>query len=118
MISAVPPLAWAATLTLLAVIVYVDLRVIARRDGEVTLGQSVRWVTFYVFLAVAFGAVLAVGLVVLGAGRPASRPCVPPLPGDMEDIRGTAPCRSNRGSVPTVTASSRAAEPCRGPQSW
>jgi TerC family integral membrane protein len=59
MISAVPPYAWAATLALLAVIVYVDLRVIARRHAEVTLGQSVRWVTFYVCLATAFGAVLA-----------------------------------------------------------
>ena len=59
MVSAVPTYAWIATLALLAVIVYVDLRVIARRDSEVTLGQSVRWVTFYVGLAVAFGAVLA-----------------------------------------------------------
>jgi tellurite resistance protein TerC len=58
-ISAVPVSAWAATLVLLAVIVYVDLRVIARRDQEVTLGQSVRWVSFYVGLALAFGAVLA-----------------------------------------------------------
>ena len=59
MISAVPLSAWVATLAFLAVIVYVDLRVIARRDHEVTLSESVRWVTFYVALALAFGAVLA-----------------------------------------------------------
>jgi tellurite resistance protein TerC len=58
-ISAVPLSAWIATLALLSVIVFVDLRVIARRKGEVTLGQSVRWVTIYVGLALAFGAVLA-----------------------------------------------------------
>ena len=59
MISTVPVSAWLATLALLAVVVFVDLRVIARRKGEVTLGQSVRWVTVYVGLALAFGAVLA-----------------------------------------------------------
>jgi tellurite resistance protein TerC len=59
MISAVAVPVWVATLALLAVIVYVDLRVIARRGGEVSLGQSVRWVTFYVSLALAFGLVLA-----------------------------------------------------------
>ena len=58
LISAVPMYAWVATLALLAAIVYVDLRVIARRSGEVSLGQSVRWVTFYVALALGFGAVL------------------------------------------------------------
>jgi len=61
-ISAVPLSAWIATLALLAVVVFVDLRVIARRKGEVTLAQSVRWVGVYVALAVAFGAVLAVGV--------------------------------------------------------
>ena len=59
MLSAVPAYAWIATLALLAVIVVVDLRVIARRGGEVTLGQSVRWVAFYVSLALVFGLVLA-----------------------------------------------------------
>ncbi|HEX6518056.1 MAG TPA: TerC/Alx family metal homeostasis membrane protein [Nocardioidaceae bacterium] len=59
MISAVPLPAWIATLALLAAIVFVDLRVIARRDSEVTLGQSVRWVTFYIGLALAFGVTLA-----------------------------------------------------------
>jgi tellurite resistance protein TerC len=58
-ISAVPLPAWIATLALLAAIVFVDLRVIARRDSEVTLGQSVRWVTFYIGLALAFGVTLA-----------------------------------------------------------
>lgn len=59
MISSVPLSAWIATLALLAAIVFVDLRVIARRDTEVTLGQSARWVTFYVALAAAFGVTLA-----------------------------------------------------------
>jgi TerC family integral membrane protein len=58
--SVVPPAAWVATLAFLVVIVAVDLRVIARREQEVTLAQSVRWVTFYVALAVAFGTVVAV----------------------------------------------------------
>jgi tellurite resistance protein TerC len=58
-ISSVPLSAWIATLALLAAIVFVDLRVIARRDTEVTLGQSARWVTFYVALAAAFGVTLA-----------------------------------------------------------
>jgi tellurite resistance protein TerC len=59
LISAVPLSAWIVTLVLLAAIVYVDLRVIARRDHEVTLGESVRWVCFYVGLALAFGVVVA-----------------------------------------------------------
>jgi len=46
----------------LPVVVFVDLRVIARRKGEVTLAQSVRWVGVYVALALVFGAVLAVGV--------------------------------------------------------
>ena len=66
MISTVPAHLWVATLALLAVIVFVDLRVIARRDGEVTLGQSVRWVTFYVSLALLFGLVLSLTV----GGRP------------------------------------------------
>ncbi|GAA2017864.1 TerC family protein [Terrabacter terrae] len=59
MISTVPLYVWVATLALLAVVVYVDLRVIARRGGEVTMSQSVRWVTFYVCLALAFGLLLS-----------------------------------------------------------
>ncbi|NUR07740.1 MAG: TerC/Alx family metal homeostasis membrane protein [Nocardioidaceae bacterium] len=51
-----------ATLVLLAAIVFVDLRVIARRDGQLSLTQSVRWVAFYVALALAFGAVLALAV--------------------------------------------------------
>jgi tellurite resistance protein TerC len=58
-ISAVPVSAWIATLVLLAAIVYVDLRVIARRDHEVTLSESVRWVSFYVALAIGFGVVVS-----------------------------------------------------------
>ena len=59
MVSSVPAYAWAFTLVLLTLVVVVDLRVIARRGGEVGMAQSVRWVTFYVALAVAFGAVVA-----------------------------------------------------------
>jgi tellurite resistance protein TerC len=59
MITSVPLSAWVVTLALLAVIVYVDLRVIARRGSAVTLAQSLRWVAIYVGLAVAFGVVLA-----------------------------------------------------------
>jgi TerC family integral membrane protein len=59
MVSSVPAYAWAFTLVLLALVVVIDLRVIARRGGEVGMAQSVRWVTFYVALAVAFGAVVA-----------------------------------------------------------
>jgi tellurite resistance protein TerC len=59
MVSSVPAYAWAFTLALLALVVVVDLRVIARRGGEVGMAQSVRWVTFYVALALAFGAVVA-----------------------------------------------------------
>lgn len=59
MVSAVPMSAWIATLVLLAAIVFVDLRVIARRDHEVTLGEAARWVGVYVALALAFGVVVA-----------------------------------------------------------
>ncbi|MDU0313071.1 TerC/Alx family metal homeostasis membrane protein [Phycicoccus sp. M110.8] len=59
MVSSVPAYAWAFTLALLTLVVVVDLRVIARRGGEVGMAQSVRWVTFYVALAVAFGVVVA-----------------------------------------------------------
>ena len=59
MVSSVPAYAWAFTLVLLALVVVVDLRVIARRGGEVGMAQSVRWVTFYVALAMAFGVVVA-----------------------------------------------------------
>ena len=59
MISAVPLSAWIATLAFLAAVVWVDLRVIARRDHEVTMGESVRWVSFYVALAIGFGVVVS-----------------------------------------------------------
>jgi tellurite resistance protein TerC len=54
--------AWIITLALLSAIVFVDLRVLARRDGEPTLSQSVRWVSIYVAIAIAFGCVLAVSV--------------------------------------------------------
>ncbi|GAB3774243.1 TerC family protein [Nocardioides ginsengisegetis] len=62
MISAVSPSTWVLTLLFLAAVVVLDLRVIARRTGEVTLASAARWVLFYVALALAFGVVLLVGL--------------------------------------------------------
>jgi tellurite resistance protein TerC len=59
MVSSVPLYAWVFTVALLLLVVVVDLRVIARRGGDVGMAQSVRWVTFYVSLAVAFGAAVA-----------------------------------------------------------
>jgi TerC family integral membrane protein len=59
MISTVPMSAWVATLALFAVIICVDLWVIARREQQVTLRQSVGWVSLYVALALAFGVVVA-----------------------------------------------------------
>jgi len=61
-ISAVSPSTWVLTLLFLAAVVVLDLRVIARRTGEVTLASAARWVLFYVALALAFGVVLLVGL--------------------------------------------------------
>lgn len=56
--TAVPWYAWLATLVALGAIVYVDLRVIARRSSELTLAQSIRWIGLYVGLAVVFGLIV------------------------------------------------------------
>src|SRR5450631_2901448 len=53
---------WLATIAGLLAIVALDLTVISRRDHTVTIKDALRWVTFYVALAVAFGA----GLLVFG----------------------------------------------------
>jgi len=50
---------WVAAGVLLAVIVAVDLAVIGRRTGPVTLRSAARWVALYVGLAITFGLVLA-----------------------------------------------------------
>jgi tellurite resistance protein TerC len=61
-INTVPLAVWVATLGLLLAIVVLDLWVIARRSDQVTLAQSVRWVTFYVALALAFGTAVALSI--------------------------------------------------------
>ena len=53
------PVSWVAAGILLAVIIAVDLAVIGRRAGPVTLKSASRWVALYVGLAAAFGLVLA-----------------------------------------------------------
>jgi tellurite resistance protein TerC len=63
--TAVPLEVWIATVIGLALIVVLDLAVIARRDHAVTVKDATRWVTFYVALAVAFG----IGMLLLGPGR-------------------------------------------------
>lgn len=56
--TAFSPMSWIATGVLLAVVVAIDLAVIGRRSGPVTLRNASRWVALYVGLAVAFGVVL------------------------------------------------------------
>ena len=65
--SAIPAPVWVATLLLLAVLVTVDLVMLSRRQGALTLSHSVRWVLAYVLAAVLFG----VALVTWGPPRPA-----------------------------------------------
>lgn len=50
--------AWVAAGLLLAAIVVLDLTILARRRGLVTLASASRWVALYVGVALAFGAVL------------------------------------------------------------
>jgi TerC family integral membrane protein len=57
-ISTVSLPVWGATLVFLLAVVALDLVVIARRSGAVSLASATRWVCFYVALAVAFGVVL------------------------------------------------------------
>jgi TerC family integral membrane protein len=63
--TAVPLEVWIATIIGLALIVVLDLLVIARRDHAVTVKDATRWVVFYVALAIAFG----IGMLLLGPGH-------------------------------------------------
>jgi tellurite resistance protein TerC len=56
----VSPTVWVLTLVGLAVILLVDLLVIARRPHEPTFRESALWVTGYIALAVAFGLIICV----------------------------------------------------------
>ncbi|MBF4766300.1 TerC/Alx family metal homeostasis membrane protein [Nocardioides agariphilus] len=57
--TAVAPQVWVATVLLLAGLVTLDLVMLARRPGSLTLAHSVRWVIAYVLAAVLFGVALA-----------------------------------------------------------
>jgi tellurite resistance protein TerC len=59
--------AWVATLVVLVALMLVDLLIIGRRPHEPSIRESTLWVTFYVGLAVVFGA----GLWVLAGPAPA-----------------------------------------------
>lgn len=65
MSNAVSPLVWGITVIGLLAIVALDLVVIARRGGAVTIRQATRWVIFYVALAGLF----ATGLFLLDSGQ-------------------------------------------------
>jgi tellurite resistance protein TerC len=58
MSNAVSPLVWVITVVGLLAIVALDLVVIARRRGTVTVRQATRWVSFYVGLAAVFAGAL------------------------------------------------------------
>jgi tellurite resistance protein TerC len=51
----VPLWVWLVTVAVLVVLLLIDLVVVDRKPHEVTLGESARWVVFYVSCAVAFG---------------------------------------------------------------
>ena len=51
----VPPWLWFATIGGLIAIVLIDLVIVSRRPHAVTISEAVRWVLFYVALAVFFG---------------------------------------------------------------
>jgi TerC family integral membrane protein len=53
--SSVSPVAWLVTAVLLVAMVALDLFVMGRRTGPITLATSLRWVALYVGLAVVFG---------------------------------------------------------------
>ena len=55
MSSSVSPSIWVVTALVLVAMVVVDLVVLGRRTGPITLGTSLRWVGLYVGLAVLFG---------------------------------------------------------------
>jgi TerC family integral membrane protein len=60
LISVVSPLVWAITAVVLVGIIVLDLAVIGRRQRTVTTKDAVRWVLFYIGLAVAFAVALFV----------------------------------------------------------
>jgi TerC family integral membrane protein len=53
--SSVSPVVWVVTALVLVAMVALDLYVMGRRTGPITLAVSLRWVAFYVGLAVVFG---------------------------------------------------------------
>lgn len=53
--SSVSPAVWVVTALVLVAMVALDLYVVGRRTGPITLAISLRWVAFYVGLAVVFG---------------------------------------------------------------
>jgi tellurite resistance protein TerC len=61
----VPAWLWIATIGGLLVLLAIDLVIVDRKPHEVTLGEAGRWVTFYVAVAVLFGA----GLWYFAGGR-------------------------------------------------
>jgi tellurite resistance protein TerC len=52
----VSPLVWVATVALVVGLILLDLVVVGRRPHHPSMAESTRWVTFYVVLAVLFGA--------------------------------------------------------------
>jgi tellurite resistance protein TerC len=58
MSSSVSPVVWVLTAALLVALVALDLVIIGRRRGPITLAVSLRWVGLYVGLAVLFGLAL------------------------------------------------------------
>lgn len=59
MLADVPTAVWLITVAGLVAIVVVDLVIIGRRSGRVTMRDATRWVLFYVALALAFAGGLA-----------------------------------------------------------
>jgi tellurite resistance protein TerC len=64
----VPAWLWIATIAGLLVLLAVDLVIVDRKPHEVTIGEAGRWVTFYVAVAVLFGA----GLWYFAGSQPAT----------------------------------------------
>lgn len=53
-----PLWAWAATVGVVVVLVVIDLLAFSRHPHQVKLGEAARWSTFYIVVALAFGAVI------------------------------------------------------------
>ncbi|MFD9741588.1 TerC family protein [Umezawaea sp. NPDC059074] len=64
----VPAWLWIATIAGLLVLLAIDLVIVDRKPHEVTIGEAGRWVTFYVAVAIAFGA----GLWYFAGSQPAT----------------------------------------------